>query len=616
MPILSAVESRSVAGRVTHLVIIVLLALGGVTMIVPFAVMVSGSFRSEMDEADLDLLPAFWRDDAALYAKFLETKYNQDIASLNRGNLHTHIQFAAVDPPDTADGAIALVDELEAWMRRAELPAHWQELGGTIGVRTVPPNLRRLRQRLKHRFGGDLDAFGRNLGAPVTSWGSVVIPPPAWTDRRYDHADDALHDEYLRLMRDRPVAERQLVSISGAFLEKMIYPLDGQNTTEGYNRRHAPQTLASYQEFRLPQTVPGEDQPTLRREWIEFVRQELNPSFIIVAEEHAAEFRDMLAATYPGGALELNQAWRTSYSSHSEVSLPRGEWLSGQRRHDYITFLAAQPPERLTLIGPEYAWADHLRTLGRLGDPALRPLPPIPQLEWRYALENARRLRWDFTTRNYVIVWDELVTQGDTLVNTLIFVLLAISLSLLVNPLAAYALSRYQLPGTYKIQLFLMATMAFPPMVTLIPQFIVLDKLDLLNTFAALVLPLIVNGYMIFLLKGFFDSLPRELYEAARIDGAGEVRMFVGITMALSKPILAVLALGTFTSAYMAFLYPLLAAPDPDMWLISVWLFQFQQRSSTAAVFASVVVASIPTLIVFLFVQRTILRGIVVPTEK
>lgn len=153
-------------------------------------------------------------------------------------------------------------------------------------------------------------------------------------------------------------------------------------------------------------------------------------------------------------------------------------------------------------------------------------------------------------------------------------------------------------------------------MVTLIPQFILLRQLGLLNTFIALVLPLLANGYMIFLLKGFFDSLPQELYEAARIDGASEARMFFQITMALSKPILAVLALGTFTGAYMMFLYPLLVAPDPDMWLISVWLFQYQQRASSAGVYASVVIASIPTLIIFLFAQRTIMRGIVVPTEK
>jgi multiple sugar transport system permease protein len=137
-----------------------------------------------------------------------------------------------------------------------------------------------------------------------------------------------------------------------------------------------------------------------------------------------------------------------------------------------------------------------------------------------------------------------------------------------------------------------------------------------MNTFVALLIPLMANGYMIFLLKGFFDSLPGELYEAARLDGAGEVRMFFQFTMALSTPILAVLALGTFTAAYMTFLYAILVAPDEKMWLIGVWLYQFQQRSSSSAVYAAVIIASIPTFVIFLFTQRTIMRGIVVPSEK
>ena len=92
--------------------------------------------------------------------------------------------------------------------------------------------------------------------------------------------------------------------------------------------------------------------------------------------------------------------------------------------------------------------------------------------------------------------------------------------------------------------------------------------------------------------------------------------MFFQIAMSLSKPILAVLGLGTFNAAYTMFLYPLLVAPDPDMWLISVWLFQYQQDASSAGVYAAVIIASVPTFMVFLFAQRTIMRGIVVPVEK
>jgi multiple sugar transport system permease protein len=161
-----------------------------------------------------------------------------------------------------------------------------------------------------------------------------------------------------------------------------------------------------------------------------------------------------------------------------------------------------------------------------------------------------------------------------------------------------------------------MATMSFPPMVAMIPRFLLLRELGLFNTFIALVLPIIVNGYLIFLLKGFFDSLPQHLYEAARIDGASEIRMFWTIAMALSKPILAVVGLRVFQFAWMQFTYPLLVCPREDMWVLAVWLSQFQQEAPNSAVFASILVASLPTLVVFLVTQRTILKGIAVPAEK
>jgi multiple sugar transport system permease protein len=143
-----------------------------------------------------------------------------------------------------------------------------------------------------------------------------------------------------------------------------------------------------------------------------------------------------------------------------------------------------------------------------------------------------------------------------------------------------------------------------------------LRNMDLLNTFAALVLPFAANGYLIFLLKSFFDSLPRELYEAAEIDGASEARIFWQITMTLSTPILAVVALEAFNAAYTMFLYAMIVCPSEDMWLQTVWLSQFQVRASTSAVFAAVVLMCIPTLLIFIFAQRLIMRGIIVPTEK
>jgi multiple sugar transport system permease protein len=158
--------------------------------------------------------------------------------------------------------------------------------------------------------------------------------------------------------------------------------------------------------------------------------------------------------------------------------------------------------------------------------------------------------------------------------------------------------------------------MAFPEVVAMIPNFLLLRDLGLLNTFFALLLPSMANGYSIFLLKGFFDSLPKELFEAADIDGANEWQKFWMITMNLSKPILAVIALGAFNAAYSNFMYAFILCQDKDMWTLSVWLYQLQQFSSQGVVYASLMIAAIPTLIIFVLCQNVILRGIVVPTEK
>jgi len=150
----------------------------------------------------------------------------------------------------------------------------------------------------------------------------------------------------------------------------------------------------------------------------------------------------------------------------------------------------------------------------------------------------------------------------------------------------------------------------------LVPLALPSPHVSLLNSFAALVLPWMANGFFIFLLKGFFDSLPQELYESAEIDGAGEWHKFWHITMTLSKPILAVIALNAFTVAYSAFMFALIIVPDPEMWTLMVWIYQLGTQSHQAVVYASLVIAAIPTFFILALCQNVIMRGLVVPTEK
>ena len=297
---------------------------------------------------------------------------------------------------------------------------------------------------------------------------------------------------------------------------------------------------------------------------------------------------------------------------------------------DYNRFLRdVVALDALSLDGPTFRFRDFLRAKFHGDIVAARAAygvdwrsfddagMPTAAMDWRDCRTHKASLRREFLLRNYDYVLDFLARHGHGFQNTFILIVLFLVTQLTVNPLAAYALSRFGLPSTYKILLFCMATVAFPGEVLMIPSFLQLKEFGLLNTFAALALPGMANGFSIFLLKGFFDSLPKELYESATLDGAGEWTVFWQITMSLSKPILAVMALGSFTSAYGAFFYALIICPDEKMWTLMVWLYQLQTASGSQSInFAALCLASIPTLLVFVFCQRIILRGIVVPSEK
>lgn len=219
---------------------------------------------------------------------------------------------------------------------------------------------------------------------------------------------------------------------------------------------------------------------------------------------------------------------------------------------------------------------------------------------------------------NYSLVGDYLFLRGRAFANTILLVILSILASLTVNPLAAYALSRFRLRATEKIILFLLATMAFPAAVTAIPGFLLIRDLGLLNTFAALILPGVASGMSIFILKGFFDALPRELYEAAAIDGASEWTVFLRITLPMTTPILAVNALNTFIHAYSSWEWAFLVCQKETHWTLAVWMYQMSQTFAHQpwCVMAGFVLVSIPTAIVFLLCQKVILRGIVIPSMK
>lgn len=318
------------------------------------------------------------------------------------------------------------------------------------------------------------------------------------------------------------------------------------------------------------------------------------------------------------GTLEkLNAAWPVPHKSFFDVSFS-AESKALQHRLDRTNAKVRDWDEF------KYYYIDKAI---KNGDFISRTLPARPTSEEARIIREAIALQFlehgwrDFFSEmfaNYRLVGDYLFLRGRAFVNTIILVLLSVLASLTVNPLAAYALSRFQLRQTESILLFLLATMAFPAAVTAIPGFLLIRDLGLLNTFAALVLPTIASGMSIFILKGFFDALPRELYEAASIDGASEWTVFLKITLPMTTPILAVNALNSFIHAYSSWEWAFLVCQKESHWTLAVWMYQLSQTFAHQpwCVMAGFVVVSLPTAIVFLVCQKVILRGIVLPSMK
>lgn len=328
---------------------------------------------------------------------------------------------------------------------------------------------------------------------------------------------------------------------------------------------------------------------------------------------------------------DINRSWPVRYRSFFDVSFtaeskaPLGHrsWKPPLDDPKFQMWLKFKDAYRKSML----ADGDYVcRTLPFLDVPG-HALAPETRAELLKGLRHALALQFiehgrrDFLrscAANYRLVGQYLFQRGRAFFNTVLLVLLSVLAHLTVNPLAAYALSRFRLRGTEKILLFLLATMAFPAAVTAIPGFLLVRDLGLLNTLAALVLPTVASGMSIFILKGFFDALPRELYEAAAIDGASEWTVFRKITLPMTTPILAVNALNSFVAAYNSWEWAFLVCQKESNWTLAVWMYQMSQQMGGQpwCVMAGFVLVSIPTAIVFLACQKIILRGIVLPSMK
>jgi len=182
--------------------------------------------------------------------------------------------------------------------------------------------------------------------------------------------------------------------------------------------------------------------------------------------------------------------------------------------------------------------------------------------------------------------------------------------------LAAYGFARLRFPGRELLFVMLLSTLMLPEPVTLVPRFIVFEKLGWLNTFKPLIVPSFFGGaFQIFLLRQFFRTIPLDLEDAARLDGAGTFRIFATIVLPLSKPALVTAAIFTFIFTWNDFLHPLLYLNTEDKYTVAIGLLNFTGSDRIGPqmhlLMAASFLATVPVLAVFLLAQRLFVKGIV-----
>jgi multiple sugar transport system permease protein len=198
------------------------------------------------------------------------------------------------------------------------------------------------------------------------------------------------------------------------------------------------------------------------------------------------------------------------------------------------------------------------------------------------------------------------------LANTLFVSAVVTIVALWFHTMAGYALARLRFPGRETIFVLIFSTFLVSLPVIIVPLFILVRAMGMLNSYAGLIVPAIFNAFGIFLLRQYYLSMPRELEEAAVVDGAGYWRIYWSVILPLSRPIIAALAILFFLANWNSFLWPLTVAGDQNLWVVQVGIanFKSQYSASWSYIMAASTIVALPMLVLFVVFQRQIMESI------
>lgn len=220
---------------------------------------------------------------------------------------------------------------------------------------------------------------------------------------------------------------------------------------------------------------------------------------------------------------------------------------------------------------------------------------------------------WPPTIANYRDAWSRIAVY---LFNSVVVSVTSMVGVLAIASISGFVFARFNFPGRELFFFAILGLLMIPGVLTLVPAFLLVKNLGLLNTYWALIMPYIAGGqiFAIFVLRSFIASLPEELFEAARLDGASTWQAFQRIALPLSKPILVTIAIMNILGTWNDYIWPLVTTPDGELWTVSVGIVTFTNSfrglENWGPMFAGYVIASIPLTILFTFTMRYFIAGL------
>jgi multiple sugar transport system permease protein len=279
------------------------------------------------------------------------------------------------------------------------------------------------------------------------------------------------------------------------------------------------------------------------------------------------------------------------------------------------TLLAAKAPKKPANLGQILRWI--LLFLG--GVAMVMPIAYMisTSLKWPHEVYNLQLIPDEPHIENYTYVLEDGRFYW-WFVNSLIIAIITTVCNVIFDSMVGYTLCKFRFPGRYIVFIAILSTLMIPTEMLVIPWYLMSQSFGWLDTYWGIMFPGLMTAFGTFLMKQFFETVPDDFIEAARIDGLNELQIWWTVAMPLVKPALAALAIFVFLGNWTAFIWPLIVTNSVEMYTLPVGLSSFGDEADVAweLIMTGAAISTIPTLVVFLIFQRFIIRGVVMAGLK